>query len=126
MSSTSNVAAMSVDISEHFPNDREFDGPPRAYFELLGHRGVYQTFMLVGAANRRQDMLDALRGSLADMRARGGVYLFWRRRPMYELEDGGEQRLSLRARFAVLDEHGEQVAMRLGCKQEGAEAALVE
>ncbi len=112
-------------VSASFPMEVEFDGPPQASFLLMGKRAVYETFMLVGAPAMRDEMMVAFSTTLADMKSRGGKYLFWRRRPAYEYDEGGEHPLKLRARLAVLTESGEQIRMRIGKKEEGALATLI-
>lgn len=110
------------EVSVSFPMEREFDGPPQASFELFGKRYSYRTFAMSGAASQREELRDKLKETLADMATRGGVYLFWRRRPAFEFEPKERTYpLRLRARFAVLDAQGSEVAIRIGHKEENAD-----
>lgn len=67
--------------------DQTFDGPPRAYFELRGKRGVYSVWaMYTTDLARGHELIELLKKLLQDLRDRGGVSIFWRRDTEYRAE----------------------------------------
>lgn len=85
-----------------------FTGPPRAYFELCDNRrGIYRVWALgTTDLSREEELVTRFKAHLTDLKTRGGVSLFWRRRIERQVEKGT---VMLNARFVVWDIHGNEV-----------------